>query len=96
MFDGTPIAKRNHGKEARKALKSPHTSGRMGQARVAENWVSTVLLFFNFSHLSNFVMRMFAPFFFRGSNILELRSLGHKRGLLLILQRMVLLDANTG
>ncbi|RWR77220.1 hypothetical protein CKAN_00569900 [Cinnamomum micranthum f. kanehirae] len=31
------IAKRIHGKEARKALKSPHTSGRMGQARVAEN-----------------------------------------------------------
>ncbi|RWR76092.1 hypothetical protein CKAN_00450500 [Cinnamomum micranthum f. kanehirae] len=31
------IGKRNHGKEARKALKSPHTSGRMGQARVAKN-----------------------------------------------------------
>ena len=40
------IAKRNHGKEARKALKSPHASGRMGQARVAENLVSTVLFIF--------------------------------------------------
>ncbi|RWR76093.1 hypothetical protein CKAN_00450600 [Cinnamomum micranthum f. kanehirae] len=31
------IAKRNHGKEARKALKSLHISGIMGQARVVEN-----------------------------------------------------------
>ena len=90
------IAKTNHGKEVRKALKRPHTSIRMGQASVPENLLSTVLLSFNFSHLTNFVMRMFAPFFFKGNKILESRSLGLKCGLLLILQGMVLLDANTG
>lgn len=45
------IARRQLGKAARREMKNPHTSGRKGQARVADELVSMILGFGIVSHL---------------------------------------------
>lgn len=54
----TPSAKaaRRVGRQARQAMKSPHTSGRKGQARVAEEMVSKCV------HLIIFIIIIFVTF----------------------------------
>ena len=44
------IARRQLGKAARREMKNPHTSGRKGQARVADELVSMILEFGIVSH----------------------------------------------
>ena len=82
---------RRVGKAARASLKSPHTSSRKGQARVADELVSLRISIY-FSSSMYYVMPTFLPNIFSNNNILKGRSPGVRSLSRHITRRMALLQ----